>query len=117
MGCRRPVDVDDGEAFVRWLRNTTETISAIAAGEANRSFTLERLDGTLRWAIRINRGWEKLTDGGVRPPPGQRGFLGKHDILRGSGSSLLHHKRRDWPRGLAGPQGEIEGAGVRYLGT
>lgn len=54
--CKRPVVVDDRVPFVRSLRNTTEAISAIAAGERDRSFRQKRLDGTLLWTIRINRG-------------------------------------------------------------
>ena len=55
--CKRLLLVDDTEPVVRVLRNALEAISAIAAGEGrNRSFRLKRLDGTLEWTIRINRG-------------------------------------------------------------
>ena len=55
--CKRLLLVDDTEPVVRVLRNALEAISAIAAGEGrNRSFRQKRLDGTLEWTIRINRG-------------------------------------------------------------
>jgi hypothetical protein len=39
--CKRSVEVDDG-ALCKKIRNTTEAISAIAAGEAERSFRLQK---------------------------------------------------------------------------
>lgn len=63
----------------------SETTSRKAAGEGNRSFRQERLDGTLQWRIRISWVFERNGDCGWTMH-GPRRLLGKHHVLCGSRS-------------------------------